>query len=71
MRQRPRAGRSQVPLYGAVFIAGMAASGWKPGPRSMWAEGGYAVAQQAGWGILSNCLSERSGDIGKKISRKH
>jgi hypothetical protein len=34
-------------------------------------QGGYVVAQQAGWGILSNWLSEFSGDIGKKISRKH
>lgn len=63
--------RSQIPLYGAAFIAGMTASAWKPGPTNMWAEGSYAVAQQAGWGILSNWLSEFSGDIGKKISRKH
>jgi hypothetical protein len=29
------------------------------------------MAQQAGWGILTNWLSEFSGDIGKKFSRKH
>jgi hypothetical protein len=63
--------RPQVPLYGAAFVAGMTASTWKPGPRNMWAAGGYGVAQQAGWGILSNWLSEFSGDIGRKISRKH
>jgi hypothetical protein len=63
--------RPQVPLYSAAFIAGMAATTWKPGPRSIATEGGYAMAQQAGWGILTNWLSEFSGDIGKKFSRKH
>lgn len=63
--------RPQVPLYGAAFIGGMTSATWKPGPRNMWAEGGYGVAQQAGWGILSNWLSEFSGDIGRKIARKH
>jgi len=61
----------QLPLFGAAFVAGMTASTWKPGPRNVWAEGGYAVAGQAGWGILTNWLSEFSGDISKKISRKH
>jgi hypothetical protein len=63
--------RPQIPLYGAALLAGMASSTWKPGPRNMLTEGGYAVAQQAGWGIVSNWLSEFSGDIGRKFSRKH
>lgn len=63
--------RPQVPLYGAAFVAGMTASSWKPGPRNIWAGGAYGMAQQAGWGILSNWLSEFSGDIGRKISRRH
>jgi hypothetical protein len=63
--------RPQVPLYGAAFLAGMTASTWKPGPHSMRSAGLDAVAQQAGWGILTNWLSEFSGDIGKKVSRKH
>lgn len=63
--------RPQVPLYGAAFIAGMTASTWKPGPQNMRSAGLNAIAQQAGWGILTNWLSEFSGDIGKKLSRKH
>ena len=63
--------RPQVPLYGAAFIAGMTASTWKPGPQNMRSAGLNAVAQQAGWGILTNWLSEFSGDIGKKFAKKH
>lgn len=63
--------RPQVPLYGAAFIAGMAASTWKPGPQVLVSAGLNAVGQQAGWGILTNWLSEFSGDIGRKLSRKH
>jgi len=63
--------RPQVPLYGAAFLAGMTASAWKPGPRNMRSAGLDAVAQQAGWGVLTNWSSEFSGDIGKKFSRKH
>jgi hypothetical protein len=61
--------RLQIPLYGATFAAGAISAQWKPGPRNSWAEGGYAAAQQIGWGALSNFLSEFSQDIGKKISR--
>jgi hypothetical protein len=63
--------RPQLPLYGAAFVAGAVSSTWKPGPRNALTEGSYAVASQAGWGILSNWLSEFSGDIGRKFSRKH
>jgi hypothetical protein len=63
--------RPQVPLYGAAFLAGMTATTWKPGPHNMPSAGVNAMAQQAGWGILTNWLSEFSGDIGKKLSRKH
>jgi hypothetical protein len=63
--------RPQIPLYSAAFVAGMTASTWKPGPQNLQSAGLNAVAQQAGWGILTNWLSEFSGDIGKKLSRKH
>lgn len=62
--------RPQLPLYGAAFVAGMAASNWKPGPRNPWSEGGRAAAEQAGWGVLSKWLNEFSGDIGRTISRR-
>ncbi|HXY50006.1 MAG TPA: hypothetical protein VEI01_11185 [Terriglobales bacterium] len=54
--------KPQLPLFGAAFVAGMTASTWKPGPRNVWGEGSYAVAGQAGWGILTNWLSEFSRD---------
>jgi hypothetical protein len=63
--------RPQVPLYGAAFIAGMTATTWKPGSQNMRSAGLNAMAQQAGWGILTNWLSEFSGDIGKKFGKKH
>ena len=63
--------RPQVPLYGAAFLAGMTATTWKPGPQNMRSAGLNAMAQQAGWGILTNWLSEFSGDIGKKFGKKH
>jgi hypothetical protein len=63
--------RPQIPLYGAAFVAGMTASTWKPGPQNMRNAGLNAMAAEAGYGILTNWLNEFSGDIGKKLSRKH
>jgi hypothetical protein len=63
--------RPQLPYYGAAFVAGMAATTWKPGQHNVWADGGIALAEQMGWGALRNWLSEFSGDIGKKLSRRH
>ena len=63
--------RPQLPYFGAAFVAGMAATTWKPGHHNVWADGGIAVAEQMGWGALTNWLSEFSGEVGKKLSKKH
>jgi len=59
--------RPQFGLYGGAFAGGLISSSWKPHPRSAWADGGYAVLGQAGYGALLNFFIEFAGDINKKI----
>jgi len=59
--------RPQFGLYGGAFAGGLISSSWKPHPRSSWADGGYAVLGQAGYGALLNFFIEFAGDINKKI----
>lgn len=63
--------RLQVPLYVGAFGAGaIAGVTWRPSSDNPWKDGGYSVAAQAGFGILSNWLQEFALDIGRKISPK-
>ena len=62
--------RPQLPYFGASFVAGMAATTWKPGHHNVLADGSVALAEQMGWGAFRNWLIEFSGDVGKKLSKK-
>jgi len=48
----------------------MISAAWKPQPRNAFAEGGRAVAEQAGFGALLNFFIEFSTDINRKIGAK-
>jgi hypothetical protein len=63
--------RPQWGLYGGAFGGGLISTAWKPHPRNAFAEGGRAMAGQAGYGVLLNFFIEFAGDINRKLgSRK-
>ncbi|MGC1371039.1 MAG: hypothetical protein WA824_02765 [Candidatus Sulfotelmatobacter sp.] len=58
--------RPQWALYGGAFGGGMVATSWKPSPKNAWANGGWAVVGQAGYGTLLNLVIEFSREINEK-----
>lgn len=62
--------RPQWGLYGGSFGGGLVSTAWKPKPRNAFAEGGRAMAGQAGYGSLLNFFIEFSTDINRKIGAK-
>jgi hypothetical protein len=63
--------RPQWGLYSGAFGGGLISTAWKPHPRNAFAEGGRAMAGQAGYGVLLNFFIEFAGDINRKLgSRK-
>jgi hypothetical protein len=63
--------RWQIPLYVGAFTGGViAGETWRPENESALKNGAYAVAGQAGYGILSNWLQEFALDIGHKLLPK-
>lgn len=58
--------RPQWALYGGAFAGGMVATAWKPSPKNAWANGGWAVVGQAGYGTLLNLVIEFSREINEK-----
>jgi hypothetical protein len=59
--------RPQWGLYGGSFGGGLISTAWKPHPRNAFAEGGRAMAGQAGYGVLLNIFIEFSTDLNRKI----
>jgi hypothetical protein len=59
--------RPQWGLYGGAFGGGMIATAWKPHSRNAFAEGGIAMAEQAGFGAALNFFIEFSTEINRKI----
>ncbi len=59
--------RPQWALYGGSFGGGEVSTAWKPKPRNPAAEGGRAMAGQAGYGSLLNFFIEFSPDINRAI----
>jgi len=68
--RRERDFHPQWALYGGSFAGAAIASTWKPHPRNAWADGGYAVLGQAGYGALLNFFIEFAGDINRKLGAK-
>jgi len=62
--------RPQWALYGGAFGGGLISTAWKPQPRNAFAEGGRAMAGQAGWGVLVNFFTEFAVDINRKLGAK-
>jgi hypothetical protein len=62
--------RPQWAEYGGAFGGGMIATAWLPKPRNAFAEGGWAVLGQSGWGVLSNFFTEFAVDINRKLGAK-
>jgi hypothetical protein len=62
--------RPQWGLYGGSFGGGLISTAWKPHPRNAFAEGGRAMAGQAGYGILLNIFVEFSTDLNRMIGGK-
>ncbi len=62
--------RPQWALYGGAFGGGVISTTWKPRPRNAFAEGGRAMACQAGWGVLFNFFTEFALDINRKLGSK-
>jgi flagellar motor protein MotB len=60
----------QWALYGGSLGGGLISTAWKPHPRSLLANGGYAVLGQAGYGALLNFFTEFAGDINRKLGAK-
>jgi hypothetical protein len=60
----------QWALYGGAFGGGLISTAWKPQPRNAFAEGGRAMAGQAGWGVLVNFFTEFAVDINRKLGAK-
>lgn len=58
--------RPQWALYGGAFGGGMVSTAWKPSPKNAWANGGWAVLGQAGYGTLLNLVIEFSREINEK-----
>lgn len=58
--------RPQVALFGGAFVGGLVSTAWKPSPKNAWANGGWAVVGQAGYGTLLNFVIEFSREINRK-----
>ena len=58
--------RPQWALYGGAFGGGMIATAWKPSPKNAFANGGWAAAEQVGWGTVLNFVTEFSREINRK-----
>ena len=58
--------RPQLGLYGGAFGGGLMVTAWKPGNRSPWANGAWAMLGQAGYGSLVNLITEFSTEINRK-----
>ncbi len=58
--------RPQWALYGGAFGGGMVSTAWKPSPKNVWANGGWAILGQAGYGTLLNFVIEFSREINEK-----
>jgi hypothetical protein len=58
--------RPQWALYGGAFGGGLVSTTWKPSPKNAWANGGWAVLGQAGYGTLLNFVIEFSREINRK-----
>lgn len=56
----------QWALYGGAFSGGLVSTAWKPSPKNAWANGGWAVLGQAGYGALLNVITEFSTEINRK-----
>ncbi|MGB7600742.1 MAG: hypothetical protein WBM24_10595 [Candidatus Sulfotelmatobacter sp.] len=56
----------QFALYGGAFGGGLVSTAWKPSPKNAWANGGWAVVGQAGYGTLLNLVTEFSREINRK-----
>jgi hypothetical protein len=58
--------RPQWALYGGAFGGGVISTVWKPSPKNAWANGGWAVLGQVGYGTLLNFVTEFSKEINRK-----
>jgi len=58
--------RPQLGLYGGAFGGGLLSTAWKPSPKNVWANGGWAVLGQAAYGSVLNLVSEFSTEINRK-----
>jgi hypothetical protein len=58
--------RPQWALYGGAFGGGVLSTVWKPSPKNAWANGGWAVVGQVGYGTLLNFVTEFSKEINRK-----
>jgi hypothetical protein len=58
--------RPQWALYGGAFGGGVMSTVWKPSPKNAWANGGWAVVGQVGYGTLLNFVTEFSKEINRK-----
>jgi hypothetical protein len=58
--------RPQFGLYGGAFGGGLMVTAWKPGTKSAWANGAWAMVGQAGYGSLVNLITEFSTEINRK-----
>lgn len=56
----------QWALYGGAFGGGVISTAWKPSPKNAWANGGWAVLGQVGYGTLLNFVTEFSKEINRK-----
>jgi hypothetical protein len=59
--------RPQWALYGGAFAGGMIATSWKPKTHNVFAEGGVAALEQAGFGAAENLFIEFAVDINRKL----
>jgi len=62
--------RPQWALYGGAFGGGLISTAWKPHPRNAFAEGGWAMLEQAGYGAALNFFIEFAGDINRKLGMR-
>jgi hypothetical protein len=62
--------RPQWALYGGALGGGLISTAWKPHPRNAFAEGGRAMAEQAGFGAALNFFIEFSPEINRRIGAK-
>jgi hypothetical protein len=58
--------RPQLALYGGAFGGGLLSTAWKPSPKNVWANGGWAVLGQAAYGSLLNFITEFGTEINRK-----